>query len=209
MRTLHRSRLAVAAVAAAATIAAAGLVAAPASAGHDTLATLRAENRRLRVELEQYKDAYRVLVDGLERIEGEAHGIRDRRVHRRVHRAIERVRRDAESRIDDDHDHDDYDDGGYGGRGLSDAELRAVIDRIDAAAYGDDQLALVRSVAKASYVTADQAVAVMKACDWEDTRIEVAVLLYPRLVDGDQAYRLYDGLTYSSSRTTLRDRLGL
>lgn len=214
MRTHHRSRLAVAAIAAAATIAAAGLLAAPASAGHDTIEALRAENRQLRVELRQYKAAYRVLIDGLDTIESQAHGIRDRRAHRKIHRAIERTRTQAQNQIDRDHDrgdhdddYDDYDDR-YDRRTLSRSELEAVIERIDAAAYADDQLTLVRSVAKGGYFTADQVVAIMKACDWEDTRIEAAVLMYPRIVDADQAYRVYDGLTYASSRTTLRNRLG-
>ena len=44
----------------------------------------------------------------------------------------------------------------------------------------------------------------MKSCDFEDTRIQVAVILYPRVVDLEAWYRVYEALDFDASRTELR-----
>ena len=59
------------------------------------------------------------------------------------------------------------------------------------------------------YVTVDQVIAIMKTAGFDSTRIEIAVLLYPRVVDQHRWFTVDDALDFSSSRATLRQRLNL
>jgi hypothetical protein len=195
-----RSRLLLTSLAAAAVAAlVSGLVARDAVATHDSTAELRAE-------LHAYQAAYHEMADGLDRLEKVADRLRDRRAQRKLDRIIERTRERAADQLDDVHDDDDRDDDRE--RVVTAAELQRIVTKIEAESFSDDQLALVGAVAKASWFTADQVLAVMKACDWDDTRIEAAVLLYPRTVDADNWYLVYEAFTYSSSKRKLRERLG-
>jgi len=212
MRTFH-TRLALAVVAAASAAAIGGfLPTGTAVADHDTdgVSGLRAENRRLRAELRAYRSAYVEAVDGLDQVDEAAEHMRGR--GRQIERIAERARDRAIDLVRDYQHYDDrdggYDDDRYGHRPLSDREFQEVYKRVAAASFADDQLALVRSVARSSYVTVDQAVALMKACTFEDTRIEIAVALYPRIVDMDRWYRINDAFGFSSSKETLRNRIG-
>jgi hypothetical protein len=106
--------------------------------------------------------------------------MRDRRA-RQLGRVAERAR-DRASDYVRDYDRGKAQDTGdkyYEYEALTDAEFQAVYKRVAAASFADDQIALVKSVAKSSYVTVAQAATLMKACSFDDTRIEVAVILYP------------------------------
>jgi hypothetical protein len=48
----------------------------------------------------------------------------------------------------------------------------------------------------------------MKLVSFDDTRIEIAVVLAPRILDRDRMFDLYGALSFSSSRDSLRQRLG-
>lgn len=215
---LLQSRLAIAAIAAATTVAVSGLapdgdaVAKPVY--RDDLASLRAENKRLRQDLRDVRAAADELSDGLTRVEKASRRVRDRRVKQQLlqivrdsrERAGEHLDELEYDRDDDGHDRDDRD--GYGTYAMSDRDFQDLLSRVDDASFADDQLALIKTAAGTNAFTADQVVALMKACSFEDTRIEVAVMLTSRLVDPDRAYLIEDGFTYSSSKQTYRERLG-
>jgi hypothetical protein len=182
-------------------------------ADHDQKAELRdrdqREYRRLRAELRAYKKAYLEAMDGLADVEHAADRMRDRRA-RQLGRVAERARDRASDFVRDydrEHAPDDGDDY-YEYQPLTDAEFQAVYKRVAAASFADDQIALVKSVAKSSYFTVAQAATLMKACSFDDTRIEVAVILYPRIVDARNWYQIEDALSFSSSKATLRSRVG-
>jgi hypothetical protein len=216
MRNVAKTHLAVALLAAATTAAVTGfLPAGDAAADHrsdrDSTAYLQVENRQLRADLAAYQDAYAEMAEGLERIDDAADLIRDRKTRQRVQRLVDTTRDRAADYVDglerDGWGRDDrYDDYGY--YALTDSELKTVMTRVQAESYADEQLALIKTVAENSYFTADQVVSLMKLCSYDDTRVEVAATLYPRVVDSQNWYLVYDGLTYSSSKKTLRQRIG-
>ena len=76
------------------------------------------------------------------------------------------------------------------------------------ASFADDKLALVKSAAASNYFTVAQVVQLMKLASFDDTRVEIAVALAPRVLDGDKWFQVYGALSFSSSRDTLRERLG-
>ncbi|MCA9677905.1 MAG: DUF4476 domain-containing protein [Kofleriaceae bacterium] len=221
-----RSRLAVA-VLAAATAAAVSGIAPPGVATAkpryvaEGATALRAENQRLRADLRAYQAAYDELTSGLDRIDAAAARLRDRRARKQLQRLVADARDRAQLSVTGDDDRDDrYGGGRYGGYGdayerdgqryyaMGDADFQALRRRVDAASFADDQLDLIKTAATGNLFSADQVVSLMKACTYEDTRIEVAALLYTQLTDPDRAYLIYDGFTYASSKKTLRQRLG-
>jgi len=222
MRNVAKTHLAIALLAAATAAAVTGfLPSGDASADHRTdrssAAQLRAENQQLRAELGYYQAAYDEMADGLERIDDAADLIRERKTRTRIQRLVETTRERADRYVDElerdgwgrddvtvrDHRYDDY---GY--YALTDTELKSVMTRVQAESYADEQLALIKSVAANSYFTADQVLTLMKLCSYDDTRIEIAAALHPRVVDSQNWYLVYDGLTYASSKKTLRTRIG-
>jgi len=209
------ARISLAAIAASAALAISGFIpnhnasADQAQLKVDDSASFRGERGRLRAELRAYKEAYAEAMEGLEQVERLADRMHDRRARQFARIADRAQDRAADEVRDYDDDRDDYDD--YDGneqRPLSDREFQTVYQKVAATSFADDQLALIRSVAKSSYFTIDQAVKLMKACSFDDTRIEIAVVLYPRIVDRREWYRLEDGLNFSSSKQTLRSRIG-
>lgn len=216
MRNVAKTHLAIALLAAATTAAVTGFLPsgdaiADHQGGYATDAALRVENKQLKAELSYYQSAYDEMAGGLDRIDRAADALRDRNARTKLQRLVDTTRDRAAYYVDAverdgwsrDDRHDDY---AY--YALTDSELRTVISRVQAESYSDDQLALVKTVAQSSYFTTEQVVALMKLCAYEDTRIEIAATLYPRVVDNQNWYLIYDGLTYSSSKKTLRERIG-
>jgi hypothetical protein len=183
-------------------------VAAPAGA-RPVQTDLSQENARLRADLEAYRTAYDDLTDGLARVDRYADRIRDRRATQKLHRMIDdtlsRAQDDVGSyddtpRTDDrDHDRDHH--------AATDAEVAQIVAHIKSASFADDQLAVVKQVT-GSWFTVAQIVQLMKACTFEDTRVEVAVALHAHVIDGQSWYQVSDGFTFASSADALRQRLG-
>jgi hypothetical protein len=173
----------------------------------DDLSTLRAENKQLRSDLSYYQAAYDELDDGLTKIERAADRLRDRRAGAKIRRLAENAQDRAAQYVGG------YEDGYYGNDGgyayeVSETDFQTMAQRVSAATYADDQLALVKQLATSNWFSVAQVVALMKTCTYEDTRVEIAVSLYPRIVDPQNWYLVNDGFTYSSSKQSLRERIG-
>jgi hypothetical protein len=226
-------RLATIAFAAAATVAAIGVLPhgsadakRPVYDNRDEVSRLRAENAQLRSDLRAYQTGYDLLSDAISRVDRINSRSRDRRTQRDIQRTIERARRDAGPYIGngDDGGYDGGYNGGYDGSGTPGGypnypqgerryqmpanQLNGLVARVRDASFADDQLALVREAAQLNWFSVAQVVALMKACSFEDTRIEIAVTLYPRIIDPQSWYTVYDAFDFSSSKQTLRQRTG-
>lgn len=193
------------------------VMAPPPSGANPQFERLRAENVRLRAELGQLRS---VVDDGLDRIDGLARASRDRRLSFRIHRAIEDLRAQAGGG-DDGWDQaggwdqpGGWDQGGpwqpqpqpgYGAMSATDfARLQA---QITAATFPADQMNVIGAAVSRNRFTVDQVVALMRMMAFDDARIEIAVLLAPRVVDGNRFYLTLDALQFSSSKDTLRQRV--
>lgn len=91
---------------------------------------------------------------------------------------------------------------------ISDSALASLTQQIGQASFADDKLALVQSAAQYNYFTVAQVVQLMQLASFDDTRVEIAVALAPRVLDGDRWFEVYGALSFSSSRDTLRQRVG-
>lgn len=217
MSSFTQSRITVALAAVAATVALSGLLPSGDATARpvrpsDSLEQLRTQNAQLRTDLAAYQGAYDELSDGLDRVDRLSKSIRDRKTQRKLQRLVDDAR-DGAAHYLHDYEDDGY-GGGYGGghdtgyQAIGDVEFQKMVKRVTAASFADDQLEVVTAAAKVNYFTVDQVVALMKACTFEDTKIDVAAHLFSRIVDPNNWYLVYDGFTFSSSKKTLRERIG-
>jgi hypothetical protein len=210
-----RARLASFVLVAAAATVGAGVSAQPAQshpvqiAPGEEVARLRAENDRLRADVSTYADA-------LDQIDRANHRNRDRGSRR----VIDRIVDDARNRIGDDRDDDDrYRDRDRDrdrdhrndqpqARLLSKADFDGLYAQAAGASFDSNRLAVIQTAAQLSVFTVDQVVALMQTSSFDDTRIEIAATLRPRVVDPERWYLVEGALQFASSRDTLRQRLG-
>lgn len=196
------------------------VMAPPPSGANPQFERLRAENVRLRAELGQLRTS---LDDGLTRIDGIARSSRDRRLSARLHRAVEDLRAQLGGRGGWDQP-DGWDQpGGWDGQGpwqpqpqpqpppgygaMSRDDFARLQAQITAATFPTDQMNVISAAASRNRFTVDQVIALMRVMAFDDARIEIAVLLAPRVVDGNRFYLTLDALQFSSSKDTLRQRV--
>jgi hypothetical protein len=175
----------------------------------DTIAQLRSENQQLRDDLSAYMNAYDELHSGMLDVERAAGRIRGRNGQRVADLADNALSRGESYVSSYDSSGGSYGDGynQYYGYQVPDRDFTTMSERVSAATYADDQLSLVQDLAQSNYFTTAQVVALMKDCNYEDTRVDIAAALYPRIVDPQNWYLVNDGFTYSSSKKALRERL--
>ncbi len=90
---------------------------------------------------------------------------------------------------------------------LSQRELEDLTRRLDAK-FDSEAPSLVDSATAGRSVRPRQAIAIMRACRFDGTRVEVAVLLARRLVAGEHPEQLVSGFNFQTSADTYRRRLG-
>lgn len=199
-------------------------------------ARLRAELEQLRTELGQYQRAYAELADGLHQVEHLNRRNRDRRAMLQINRAIRDAEHRAGQYVqpwsyeqEQPHWRDDRDwrtlpgpmpadpPGGVRDHrthrpptpyAMAERDFSALASQLGKAAFADDKLGLVKTAAQTNYFTVAQVIALMELASFDDTRVEIAAVCAPRVVDGDRWFEVYGALTFSSSRDALRNRVG-
>jgi hypothetical protein len=91
---------------------------------------------------------------------------------------------------------------------MAERDFASLTAQIGRASFADDKLGLVQTAAQTNYFTVAQVVALMKLASFDDTKVEIAVACAPHVVDGDKWFEVYGALSFSSSRDTLRQRVG-
>jgi hypothetical protein len=209
----------------------------PAQIAPGDLQSLRQENQQLRSDLSYYQAAYSALDQGLTEVERVSRTVRDRRTVKQLSRVIRDARatadqyvqrdprtrgdgrdhrddRDDRDRRDDRDDRDTRDTRDSGrdtrdsARALSAADFAQLRAHVQAAAFDDAKLALVRSAANGNVFSVEQVGQLMATSSFDDTRIEIAAVLRARVIDPQRWYLVYDALQFESSKATLRTRVG-
>lgn len=179
----------------------------------DTMGRLELENSRLRADLRSYRAASDELIDGLDRIDAASARLKDRRSQQVIKSVVTDVRERVSEFVQDTHAYDDYggSSGGYYGEfgyTATDADVVALTEFMSAKNFAEDQLAAVKTASNRTWFTTAQIVTLMQAATNEDTKIEIAAMLYASVTDPHNWYLIENGLTFSSSKQTLRSRLG-
>lgn len=72
-----------------------------------------------------------------------------------------------------------------------------------------ERLATIRTFGGSGRFTSAQVAALLKTFDFDNDRIEAAVLLYPHIVDPVQFFQALDAFAFSNSAQKVRERLNL
>ncbi len=70
--------------------------------------------------------------------------------------------------------------------------------------FPDEKYSIVREAASKNYFTSQQVLQILKEFVFEDDRLKVAKLLYPRVVDPENFFIVYEAFTFPSSKRELR-----
>lgn len=89
---------------------------------------------------------------------------------------------------------------------ISGGELQSILGAIDANAFSDDKIAVLRSASAGRWFTVDQVHAIMDHFAFGDDKVDAGAMLYPQVVDPQDWYRIYAALPFSSDRDALRSR---
>lgn len=90
--------------------------------------------------------------------------------------------------------------------GCPEGDLSSLERAVSDAPFEADRLGVVRSAAAGCWFTTAQVIRLVRAVSFADARVEVAATLYPRVVDPERWYLVYDDIPFSSSREALRRR---
>ncbi|MDP6931838.1 MAG: DUF4476 domain-containing protein [Myxococcota bacterium] len=85
----------------------------------------------------------------------------------------------------------------------------ALCQAVDTEAFSDDKLRVVEQASTTRYFTVDQLLDLLPLFSFGDDKVEVTVLLYPRLVDPDDFHRVYAAFSFDSEKEELQRRLNL
>ena len=185
-----RARTAIAALGLAALFAARPADSRPIRPGDD-VARLQAENASLQRQLDRDEDALGQIARANRRS-------KDRMTRRAIDRILDGL---LDDRGEGDHDRD-------AAQPMSDDDFQHLLGRVAAAGFESGRVDLVKTAAQGSRFTSAQVVALMQQSGFDDTRIEIAATLYPRVVDPAGWSAVYAALDFDTSRDTLRQRVG-
>ena len=186
------------------TLAAAALLAAGFSA---TDADARRRNNTVgywQARAEMYEAGYAELSDGLDRIEKLNDARHTRRTKQKIQRLIERTRERALDRVAAD---EPVVVEPASPVAMDSSQFARLRESVGDASFARERLRLVESAAEHNFFTANQVVVLIRLADFETTKIAMAAMLYPRVLDVQDWYRVYDALTFESSKKKLRQRV--
>ncbi len=75
---------------------------------------------------------------------------------------------------------------------------------LEEASFSDEKYAIVKEAASKNYFKSEQVLKILKKFSFESDRLKVAKLLYPRVVDPENFFVVYEAFTFSSSKEELR-----
>lgn len=87
---------------------------------------------------------------------------------------------------------------------LTPPELQAIVDAITKAPYSGDKIRILRDAAANDWFSVEQVVTLMGLYGYSNDKVTAAAMLYPRVVDKNDWFKVYAALTYSSDRARLQ-----
>jgi len=83
---------------------------------------------------------------------------------------------------------------------MSTTEFQQLIDNVKAEGFADDKTSVVRIAAKSKYFSISQLIQLLDLFSFSDDKINIVQIVYPRVVDKDNAHNLLGAFTYSDDK---------
>ena len=90
---------------------------------------------------------------------------------------------------------------------MDDLDFERYLNAIRGKDFEDSKLTTAKAPLRGQYLTAEQIGQVMKAFDFEDTRLDFAIFAHPRCVDQDNYYLTYGAFEFELSIEELEDAI--
>ncbi len=87
------------------------------------------------------------------------------------------------------------------------ATLKSLKTSVGKAAFADRKVALIEDAARTGYFTTDQVVELLGSLSFDDDKVKAAAALYPVTVDPVNWHKVYNAISFESSRDELRARV--
>lgn len=92
---------------------------------------------------------------------------------------------------------------------MSPERFTQVLAAIQGAYYTSEKYVVLQDAARENWFSVDQVIAVMNEMYWTSDKVKAAALLYPRVVDRGEWFRVYAVLPFDSDRQQLRNQIGV
>jgi len=92
---------------------------------------------------------------------------------------------------------------------MADHEFEALRESVQKKWPDRERLATIRALGTAGLFSSAQAAALLKTFDFDNERVEAAVLLHSKLTDPAQFFQVLDAFAFSNSAQKVRERLNL
>ncbi len=80
---------------------------------------------------------------------------------------------------------------------------------VESESFGDEKVAVLRAAAADNLFVVEQVRRLLPLFTFSDERVEAAVILYPRTIDQENWFQVYQEFDFDSDKEELRKRLGL
>lgn len=88
---------------------------------------------------------------------------------------------------------------------MSEAEFKKLKSNVENESFADDQISVIRIAAKNKYFTIDQLIRLLSVFSFAEDKIEAVRIVYPKVVDPDNAHNLMSAFTYSDDKKTVEN----
>lgn len=85
-------------------------------------------------------------------------------------------------------------------KAMSESEFKQLLSNVENESFADDQTSVVRIAANSKYFTINQLVRLLDLFSFSDDKINIVRIVYPAVVDKDNAHNLLRAFTYSDDK---------
>lgn len=85
-------------------------------------------------------------------------------------------------------------------KAMNASEFKQLLSNVENESFSDDQASVVRIAANSKYFSIDQLVRLLELFSFSDDKINIVRIVYPRVVDKDNAHNLLGAFTYSDDK---------
>jgi hypothetical protein len=86
---------------------------------------------------------------------------------------------------------------------MADKDFRDMFDSMEKLSFGADKIKLLKTALKHSYFTTDQVIKIIAAFSFGSEKVQAGGMLYPKVIDKQNFYRVYPELEFQGDRDQL------
>ena len=91
---------------------------------------------------------------------------------------------------------------------MTESQFNQLLQNLKNEGFADDQTAVVRVAAQSQFFTVNQLIRLLNVFTFASDKIEIVRIVYPRIVDKENAHNLLGAFTYSSDKKAVEQIIG-